>query len=150
MKVILKSDLKGTGKKGELVTVSDGYARNYLLPRGLAMEADSTALNELKGREQSEKFRIETEEKNARETAKLISEKTIKIYAKSGAKGKLFGSVTSKEIAKALNEQFGTSIEKRKLVLKDDIKTYGTVSVEAKLYAGITSKFNVAVLPKED
>lgn len=150
MKVILKSDLKGTGKKGELVNVSDGYARNFLLPRGLAMEADNTALNELKGREQSEKFRIETEEKNAHETAKLISGQTVKIYAKAGAKGKLFGSVTSKEIAKALNEQFGIAVEKRKLVLKDDIKAYGTVSVEAKLYAGVTSQFNVSVCPKED
>lgn len=149
MKVILKEDLNGTGKKGELVNVSDGYARNYLLPRGLAIEADSRALNELKGREQSEKHRIEMQEQNARDAAKLISGKTVKVYAKAGAKGKLFGSVTSKEISQAIKEQLGIEIDKRKIVLQDDIKTYSTVEVEAKLHAGISSKFYVAVCSQD-
>lgn len=150
MKVILQSDLKGTGKKGELVNVSDGYARNYLFPRKLAIEADNTALNELKGREESAKFKILTDEKNAREVGKLIGGQTIKISAKAGSKGKLFGSVTTKEISKALKEQYNVDIEKRKLTLPCDIKTFGTVQVEAKLYTGISTKFSVMVVPIEE
>lgn len=150
MKVILQSDLKGTGKKGELVSVSDGYARNFLFPRKLAIEADSTAMNELKGRQDSAKFKVLTDEKNARDIAKLIGSKTVKIKAKAGSKGKLFGSVTTKEISKALKEQFSVDIEKRKLSIPFDIKTFGTVQVEAKLYTGISTKFNVMVEPVEE
>lgn len=149
MKVILKADLKGTGKAGQLINVSDGYARNFLLPRGLALEADSKALNELKGKEQSEKHRLEVEEQNARNAASLISGKTIKIIAKAGSNGKLFGSVTSKEIAQAIKEQLNIDIDKRKIVMQDDIKTFGTVQVEAKLHAGIVAKFYVAVGSKD-
>ena len=149
MKVILKADLNGTGKAGDLVNISDGYARNYLLPRGLAMEADNKALNELRNREQSEKHRSEMEIQHARDTAKFISGKTIKVFAKAGANGKLFGSVTSKEIAQAIKDQFDIEIDKRKIVLQDDIKTYGAVEVEAKLHAGIMTKFFVVVGAKE-
>lgn len=145
MKVILTKDLKGTGKAGELVNVSDGYARNYLIPRGLAAEADSRALNELHGREQSELHRLETEKKNAEEAAALIKDKTVKVYAKAGSNGKLFGSVTSKEISQAIKEQLHLDVDKRKIVLSDDIKSFGSVQVEAKLYAGVTSKFYVVV-----
>lgn len=147
MKVILKADVKGTGKAGQLVNVSDGYARNFLLPRGLAVEADSKALNELKGKEQAEKYRHEVEQQNARNAAGVISGKTVRITAKAGSNGKLFGSVTSKEVAAAIKEQLGLEIDKRKIVLQDDIKSYGTVQVEAKLYPGIVAKFNVAVGP---
>lgn len=145
MKVILKKDLKGTGKAGELVNVSDGYAKNYLLPRGLAAQADNAALNELKNREESEKFRIDTEKKNAAGAAKALSGKTVKLTAKGGANGRLFGSVTSKEIAEAIKKQLNVSIDKRKIVLQEDIKAFGTVEIEARLYQGISAKLYVAV-----
>lgn len=149
MKVILKADVKGTGKSGQLVNVSDGYARNYLLPRGLAVEADARALNDLKNKEEAQKYHQQVEEQNARNAASLISGKTVRITAKAGSNGKLFGSVTSKEIAQAIKEQLGIGIDKRKIVLQDDIKSYGTVQVEAKLYPGVAAKFFVAVGPKE-
>jgi large subunit ribosomal protein L9 len=149
MKVILKSDLKGSGKAGDLVNVSDGYAKNYLIPRGLAKEADSNALNELRNREQSEKHHAEVEKQMAQDTANAISDKTVKVFAKAGSNGKLFGSITSKEISQAIKEQYNLDIEKRKIILQDDIKSYGAVQVEAKLHSGITSKFFVVVGAKE-
>ncbi|CDZ23822.1 hypothetical protein CCDG5_0693 [[Clostridium] cellulosi] len=145
MKVILKVDVKGSGKAGQLVNVSDGYAKNYLIPRGLAVEANNKALNELHNKEQSEKYRKEVEKANAQQAAEKLSGKTVRIYAKAGANGKLFGSVTSKEVAQAIKEQFSLDIDKRKIVLQDDIKTYGAVQAEAKLYSGITAKFHVIV-----
>jgi large subunit ribosomal protein L9 len=149
MKVILKSDLKGTGKAGDLANVSDGYAKNYLIPRGLAMEADNKALNELHNREQSEKHHAEAEKQNAEDAAKALSGQTVKVFAKAGAKGKLFGSVTSKEIAEAIKNQLNIDIDKRKIVLQDDIKSYGSVEIEAKLYPGVSTKLYVVVGAKE-
>lgn len=149
MKVILKADVKGSGKSGELVNVSDGYAKNYLLPRGLAMLADNKAMNELKGREQAAKHRVEVEKQNAQDAAKELAGKTVKIFAKAGAGGKLFGSVTSKEIAEAISKQLGIQIDKRKVVLQDDIKTYGSVEIEVKLYTGISTKLYVVVGSKD-
>ncbi|HEX2937392.1 MAG TPA: 50S ribosomal protein L9 [Ruminiclostridium sp.] len=145
MKVILKADVKGSGKAGQLVNVSDGYAKNFLIPRGLAIEADNKAMNELRNKEQSEKHRIEVEKQNAQDAAKKLEDKTVKIFAKAGANGKLFGSVTSKEVAQAIKEQLSIDIDKRKIVLQDDIKTYGAVQVEAKLYTGVSAKFHVLV-----
>lgn len=145
MKVILKNDLKGTGKAGELVNVSDGYAKNYLIPRGLAMEADSKAMNELKGKEQAEKHRLEMEKQHAKEAAEALKDKTVKISAKAGAGGRLFGSVTSKEIAAAIKDQLNIEIDRRKIIMQDDIKAYGAVQVEAKLHPGITTQFYVVV-----
>lgn len=145
MKVILKADIKGSGKIGELVNVSDGYAKNYLIPRGLAMEADNRALNELKNREEAAKHRALMEEQNARAAAKELSGKTVKVYARAGAGGKLFGTITSKEIAEAVQKQLGVEIDRRKLVLQDDIKACGTVEVEAKLHPGISAKLYVVV-----
>jgi large subunit ribosomal protein L9 len=149
MKVILKSDLKGTGKIGELINVSDGYARNYLIPRGLAMEADNKALNELHNREQSVKHHAEAEKQNAEDAAKELSGKTVKVFAKAGAKGKLFGSVTSKEIADAIKNQLNIDIDKRKIILQDDIKSYGSVEIEVKLYPAVSTKLFVVVGSKE-
>lgn len=145
MKVILKADIKGSGKIGELVNVSDGYAKNYLIPRGLAMEADNRALNELKNREEAAKHRALMEEQNSRAAAKELSGKTVKVYARAGAGGKLFGTITSKEIAEAVQKQLGVEIDRRKLVLQDDIKACGTVEVEAKLHPGISAKLYVVV-----
>ena len=144
MKVILLADVKGTGKKGELVNASDGYARNYLIPRKLAKEANAQAMNELKNAEASKQHRIEVEKANASEAAKKIDEKTIKMTAKAGQGGRLFGSVTSKEIAELIAKEFGIQVDKRKIVV-EDIKNFGTFPAEIKLYNGVTAKLYVMV-----
>ena len=145
MKVILLQDVKGSGKKGELVNVSDGYARNFLLPRKLAKEADAQALNELKNEEQSKKYRIETETAQAKADADRINGQTLTLIGKAGKGGKLFGSVTSKEIAAELKKKFNISGDKRKVVLDTDIKAFGTYNCEVKLYTGVSAKIKVMV-----
>ena len=144
MKVILKQDVKGLGKKGELVNASDGYARNFLFPKGLAAEANAQAMSEFKNKQQAEKYRIETETATAKAAAERISGKTIRIAAKAGQNGKLFGSVTSKEIAEKVRDEFGIETDKRKIIV-DDIKQFGTYEFEIKLYQGISAKLYVIV-----
>ena len=144
MKVILKQDVKGLGKKGELVNASDGYARNFLFPKGLAAEANAQAMSEFKNKQQAEKYRIETETAAAKAAAERISGKTIHITAKAGQNGKLFGSVTSKEIAEKVRAEFGIETDKRKIIV-DDIKQFGTYEFEIKLYQGISAKLYVIV-----
>ena len=144
MKVVLKQDVKGLGKKGELVNTSDGYARNFLFPKGLASEANAQNLSELKNRQQAEKYRIETETAAAKKSAAEISGKTIRIQAKAGQNGKLFGSVTSKEIADKLKSEFSINVDKRKIAV-EDIKQFGTYEFEVKLYQGISAKLFVMV-----
>lgn len=144
MKVVLKQDVKGLGKKGELVNTSDGYARNFLFPKGLAVEANAQSLTELKNREQSAKFKVETEIAAAKKAAADLEGKTIALTAKAGANGKLFGSVTSKEIAEKVKSQFGIETDKRKIVV-EDIKQFGTYTFEIKLYQGISAKLFVRV-----
>jgi large subunit ribosomal protein L9 len=145
MKVILKADVKGSGKTGELVNVSDGFARNYLLPRGLAMEADTKALNELKGKADAVKHRAEYENQRAQDSRKALEGKQIHIIARAGSAGRLFGSVTSKEIAAEIKTQCGIDIDKRKIVLESDIKAFGSYNIEIKLHPGITAKLTVSV-----
>lgn len=149
MKVILKADLKGTGKAGDLVKISDGYAKNYLLPRGLAIEADSKAMNELRGKEESAKHRQEMEKQAAEEMAVKLKGADVRVYAKAGQSGKLFGAVTSKEISSAIKQQFGFDIDKRKIVLGGDIKAFGAYEFEIKLFSGITAKLKVTVGQKD-
>lgn len=144
MKVVLKQDVKGLGKKGELVNASDGYARNFLFPKGLAVEANAQNMSELKNREQAEKYRIATETAAAKANAEKISGKTIKMTAKAGANGKLFGSVTSKEISEKIASEFGIKVDKKKIVV-EDIKQFGTYEFEVKLYTGISAKLFVMV-----
>lgn len=144
MKVVLKADVKGLGKKGELVNASDGYARNFLFPRKLAAEANAQAMSELKNKEDSEKYRIATETAEAKKHAAEIEGKTIKISAKAGQGGKLFGSVTSKEVSEYLQKDYGISVDKRKITM-EDIKTFGTFSAEIKLYTGISATVYVMV-----
>ncbi len=144
MKVVLKQDVKSLGKKGELVTVSDGYARNFLFPRNLAAEANAQAMSELKNKEQAEKYRIETETAAAKADAAKIDGKTVKIVAKAGQNGKLFGSVTAKEIAAQIKADFGVELDKRKIDV-NDIKMFGTFSASARLNHGVTASFYVNV-----
>ncbi len=144
MKVVLKQDVKGLGKKGELVNASDGYARNFLFPKNLAVEANAQNMTELKNREQAQKYKIETETAQAKANAERISGKTIRLTAKAGQNGKLFGSVTSKEIAEKLDAEFQIKVDKRKVIV-DDIKQFGTYEFEVKLYQGVSAKLYVTV-----
>ena len=144
MKVVLLQDVKGLGKKGELVNTSDGYARNFLFPRKLAIEANSQAMSELKNREAAEKHRIDMEIAAAKASAEKLEGKTVKLPAKAGANGKLFGSVTPKDVAAAIAQQFSIELDKRKVVV-EDIKAFGTYPVEVKLYNGISAAMFVMV-----
>ena len=145
MKVVLLQDVKGKGKKDEIVNVSDGYARNYLFPRNLAAEADAKILNDIKNKEAAKARRIELEKQAARETAEKLQSLLVKITIQSGADGKLYGSVGTKDIAEALQAQHGIEIDKRKIVLDSAIKAYGTYTVDVKLYPEIAGKLNVLV-----
>ncbi|MBQ7638876.1 MAG: 50S ribosomal protein L9 [Clostridia bacterium] len=144
MKVVLNADVKDLGKKGELVNVSDGYAKNYLIPRKLAKLADAGAMNELKNKAAAEQYRLKKERETAEQNAKLLEGKTIAVKAKAGANGRLFGSVTSKEIAERIKEEFGVEIDRKKIV-SEDIRQYGTYGFTVKIYSGITVQMFVFV-----
>ena len=144
MKVVLLADVKGHGKKGELCNVSDGYARNFLFPKKLAIEANATAMNELRNREESKAHHIAEEKKTAEETAAKLDGKQIEITAKAGASGKLFGAVTAKGIAAEIKKKFDIDIDRRKMQVAD-IKQFGEYTAEIKLYSGITAKMQVIV-----
>lgn len=146
MKVIFNVDVKGQGKKGEMKEVSDGYARNYLLPRKLAMEANADNLNAYKLKEKAKAAQIAKEKAAAQEIASKLSGIQVKIAAKAGSAGKLFGSVTSREISEALREQFGIEIEKQKIVQAEPIKSFGTFEVKCKLGYEITGTVSVLVI----
>ena len=146
MKVILLQDVKGQGKKGEMKEVSDGYARNYLLPRNLATQATADNLNALKIKEKAAAAKAAKEKALAEENAKKLEEVQVIIRARSGGSGKLFGAVTSAEIASALKEQFGIDIEKNKIVQAEPIKTYGSYTVKAKLGYEVSGNINLLVV----
>ena len=146
MKVIFNVDVKGQGKKGELKEVSDGYARNFLLPRGLAAEATTDNINTLKLKEKARQAQIAREKAEAEENAKKLSGVQVTIRAKAGKNGKLFGAVTSQEISDALKAQFNIDIEKNKIVQAEPIKTFGSFSVKAKLGYEISGTVNVLVV----
>ena len=145
MKVVLLQDVKGQGKKDDIVNVSDGYARNFLFPRKLAAEADKKVLNDIKNKEAAKARRIELEKAAARETAEKLQSLLVKIPIQSGADGKLYGSVTTKDIAEALLAQHGVEVDRRKIVLDNPIKAYCTYTVDIKLYPEIAGKLNVLV-----
>lgn len=145
MKVVLLQDVKGQGKKDQIIDVSDGYARNFLLPKKLAAVADAKVLNDIKNKEAAKARRIELEKQEARDTAAKLEGMIVKIRITSGADGKLYGSVTTKDIAEALSEQYGVEIDKRKIVLDEPIKAYGTYAFDVKLYPEISGKLNVLV-----
>ncbi len=145
MKVILLDDVKGTGKKGDIKEVKDGYARNCLIAKKLAVEATAANMNLLEGQKASAQHKIDVEIANAKELASKLEGKTVKISAKGGANGRLFGSITGKDIAAQLKKQFNCDVDKRKLVLENEIKAFGGYNVEAKLYSGVSAKFTVIV-----
>ncbi len=145
MDVILKSDVKGLGKKGEKVSVSEGYARNFLFPRKLASEINAQLMSELKNKESSEKFKADEELKAAKENAEKIKDKTIILKAKGGANGKLFGSITAKEIAQEVTKIFAINVDKRKIAV-DDIKAFGTYNAQVRLHPKVTADFKVQVI----
>ena len=144
MKVILQQDVKNLGKKGDLVNASDGYAINFLFPKGLAIEANSSAMNDFNNKEASKKFHKAEEIKAAQADAAKLDGKTFKLTAKAGANGKLFGSVTSKDVSKQIKDELGIDIDKRKIVMPD-VKAFGTVQAEIKVYQGISAKVFVQV-----
>lgn len=144
MKVILNQDVKDLGKKGELVNVSDGYAKNFLIPRKIAVIADATAMNELKNREMSKAHHLAVEKANAQAAAQTLEGKSLRISAKAGANGRLFGSVTSKEIAENIKKTFNIEIDKKKIIV-EDIRSFGTFECTVKVYTGISAKMFVVV-----
>lgn len=145
MKVMLLQDVKGKGKKDQIVNVSDGYARNFLFPKKLAIEADAKAMADAKNKEQARLFKIETEKAAAREIAKKLEGAVVKIKATAGADGRLYGGVTTADIAEELNKQHGIEVDKRKIVSDGAIKAHGTYTLDVKLYPEITGKINVVV-----
>ncbi len=144
MKVILTKDVKAQGKAGQIINVSDGYARNFLFPKGLAIEADAKAMNEIKNKEASEKHKIEVETNAAKATAEKLTSVQVKIKCQSGGDGRLYGSVTTKDIAEELKKQHGIEIDKRKIQM-DAIKAYGSYTADVKLYNGIVGKVSILV-----
>ena len=145
MKVLLLADVKGQGKKDQIVEVSDGYARNFLFPKKLAIVADAKVMSEAKSKEEAKQFRLKEEKAAAKALAEKLATLTVKITASSGGDGRLYGSITSKDIAEKLKEQHKIEIDKRKLVLQDNIKAYGTYDVEVKVYPEISAKLKVTV-----
>ena len=146
MKVIFNTDVRGQGKKGEMKEVSQGYARNYLIPRGLATEATADNINALKLKEKAKQAQLAKEKAKAEEYARKLSGVQVVIKAKAGNGGKLFGAVTSEAISKALKEQFDMEIEKNKIVQADPIKTFGAFTVKAKLGFEVSGNINVLVV----
>lgn len=149
MKVILLQDVQGTGKKGEVKEVKDGYARNCLIKKGLAQEANATNLNLLQGQKDSAQHKIDVEIANAKDTAGKLEGKTVVVAAKAGQNGRLFGTVTSKEIAAAIKQSLGLDVDKKKINVALKIEGFGDFSAEARLYAGVIAKFTVSVKPAE-
>lgn len=148
MKVILLSDVRGSGKKGEIVKVSDGYAKNYLFSKNLAKEATPQALQELSNEKASLAHRHELEKEEAQRVAGIIDGKTVTIVSKVGDGGKLFGAVTAKDIASKIGETYDVSVDKRKIHLNEDIKSLGTYRIEVKIYNGITAEMSVTITDK--
>ncbi len=148
MKVISLADVKGQGKKNDVIEVSDGYGKNFLIPRKLAKVADAQSLNDVKVKEAARVYRIETEKKEAQALSERLKSIEVKVPASGGTDGRLYGSITTKDISEALQKDFGISIDKKKLLLSDPIKSFGKYTVEAKLYTEVTAKLSVLVCEK--
>ena len=146
MKVILKADIKGVGKKDQVINASDGYARNYLFPKNLAVEANNSNMSKLQAKNDANQFRKDQEKEAAKEIAKRIENITLIIKVKAGENGKIFGGVSSKEIAENLEKQYNIKVDKKKVNIKETIKTLGTQTIEIKLFEGVTGKLKLSVV----
>ena len=146
MKVILLENIKGVGKKDEIINANDGYARNYLFPKKLAVEANKGNLANLKSKQDSNKFKRDTEKAEAEEIAKKLNSIVLKIKVKAGENGKIFGGVTAKEISEYLKSEHNLDIDKKKIVLKETVKTLGTITVDVKLFEGVVAKLKVSTI----
>ena len=149
MKVILKQDIKGVGKKDQVINAADGYARNFLFPKKLAVPADSGNMNNLKAKNESIAYRKGDDLKEAKEIAEKMKSITVKIEVKAGENGRLFGAVTAKEIAEALKRDFNIIVDKKKVLLSESIKVAGVSKVDIKLNEGVMAKVTVMVVPKQ-
>ena len=149
MKVILQQDVKGQGKKGQMVEVSEGYARNFLLPRKMAIPATADAINTMNLKEKAKKAEEARQKALAEETAEKLKECMVKLTARAGAGGKLFGAVTTKEISEGLQKQFGIDIPKQKLVLEEPIKAFGNYEIKARLGFEVTATVYVSVFEEK-
>ena len=145
MKVIFLQDVKGSGKKGEVKNVADGYARNMLLPKGYAVEATPANMTKLQGQQSSAQHKIDLEIQSAKESAAKVKGKKVNITAKAGSNGKLFGSVTAANVAEALDKQFGVKLDKKKITLSTDIKNFGSYTATLKFYNGVSETVDVEV-----
>mgnify|MGYP003289638989 CR=1 FL=1 len=146
MKVILLDNIKGVGKKDEVINASDGYARNFLFPKKLAVEANPENMSKLKNKKDSAQHKKDVEKEKAEEIAKKFKDITVKIKVKAGDNGRIFGGVTAKEIAENLKEQYKIDIDKKKIVLNEAIKNLGTFNISVKLFEGITGTLKVSVI----
>ena len=146
MKVILKENIKGVGKKDEVINASDGYARNFLFPKNLAVEANAENMSKLKAKQDSNAFKKSQEKEKAEKIAEKLSKILLKIKVKSGANGKIFGGVSSKEVAENLEKQYQIKVDKKKIDLKEAIKTLGTFTVDIKLFEGVIGKVKIDVI----
>lgn len=146
MKVILKTDIKGVGRKDQIINASDGYARNFLFPKNYAVEANKENLSKLKAKQDSKQFQKEQEKKKAKEIADKLSKITLKIKVKAGENGKIFGGVSTKEIADVLEKEYKIKIDKKKIELKETIKTLGTRTVEIKLFEGVIGSLKIDII----
>jgi large subunit ribosomal protein L9 len=149
MRVILTADVKGQGKKDQVVEVSDGYARNFLLPKKLAIPADASALNNIKNKEASKQHKLDVEKKNAEDIKKKLETIVVKFVYAAGPDKRLYGSVTSKEIAEALKKDHGIEVDKRKITLAAPIKSFGRFSADVRLFTDVIGKITVEVVGKE-
>lgn len=146
MKVILKTDIKGVGKKDQIINASDGYARNFLFPKNLAVEANAENMSKLKAKQDSNAFKKSQEKEEAEKISDKLSKIQLKIKVKSGANGKIFGGVSSKEIAENLEKQYQIKVDKKKIYLKETIKTLGMITVDIKLFEGVIGKVKVDII----
>ena len=146
MKVILLSDIKGVGKKDQVIEASDGYARNFLFPKKLALEANAENMSKLKAKQDSNKFKKDTERKQAEAIAEKLKGIMLRIKVKAGGNGKIFGGVTSKEISDSLKKESGFDIDKKKIMLNETIKTVGVFTIDIKLFEGVIGKLKVDII----
>ena len=146
MKVILKQDIKGVGRKNEVINASDGYARNFLFPKNLAVEANTENMNKLNMQNEAKQYKKDVEKEQAKEIAKKLETITLQMKVQAGENGKIFGSVSAKEITENLESQYKIKIDKKKVDLKEAIKTIGPKTVEVKLFEGVTGKIKIDVI----